>query len=291
MKITHPVPFALAIGLAYGFSRGAAAAPETSAPIDLGGVWKFNRELSDNPGQKMMEAMRNAGNFGGRGRGGPGGGGGGMGGPGGGGGRGGGGRGGGGGEQGGPGGGAGRGGRGPGGAGGGMMGGEPPLDGAPEGDRPQEPGVEGQGGQGPRGEGQGGQRPPQPQRDSEGGGDNDAGARRRGRGMGPVPSRQFKIEQEGDNLAFRTEGNLRLLHSDGQKRAKEGDGGRQDVTARFIKGALVIETKAERGGKRKETYTLREDKKLQIDFDIEGSGPMPGMRFKLVYDAATPPLV
>ena len=172
-----------------------------------------------------------------------------------------------------------------------MMGGEPPLDGAPDGDRPPETSVEdqGRGGRPPRGQGEGENRPPRRQRGSEDGVGDDATARRTRRAMGPIPSPEFKIEQEGDSLAFRTENNLRLLHSDGQKRAKEGEAGRQDVTARVVKGALVIETKGDRGGKRKETYTLREDKKLQIDFDIEGSGPMPGVKFKLVYDAATPP--
>ena len=102
--------------------------------------------------------------------------------------------------------------------------------------------------------------------------------------MGPIPSPQFTIEQDGDNLAFRTENNLRLLHTDGQKRKKEGDAGRFEVVARFQKGALLIESHPERGAKRKETYTLLPDGKLQIDFDIEGNGPMPGAKFKLVYD-------
>ena len=101
---------------------------------------------------------------------------------------------------------------------------------------------------------------------------------------GPTPSPEFQIDQEGDNLAFRTSENLRLLHSDGAKYKKEGAFGKQDVTAKFVKGTLVIETKGERGGKRKETYTLREDKRLQIDFETEGSGRMPGVKFKLVYD-------
>ena len=43
------------------------------------------------------------------------------------------------------------------------------------------------------------------------------------------------------------------------------------------------------GGRRKETYTLLPDGKLQVDFDIEGSGPVPGVKFKLVYDAAPAP--
>lgn len=105
---------------------------------------------------------------------------------------------------------------------------------------------------------------------------------------GPVASPQFQIDQEGDNLTFRTERNLRLLHSDGEKRKKEGEMGKQEIVAKFVKNSLVIETKREQGGKRKETYTLREDRTLQIDFDIEGSGRMPGVKFKLVYDAAPP---
>jgi hypothetical protein len=101
-----------------------------------------------------------------------------------------------------------------------------------------------------------------------------------------VPSPLFHIEQDGDNIAFRTDANLRLLHSDGQKRKRENGAGKQEVTARFIKGSLVVETKGEQGSKRKETYTLREDRKLEVTFDISGSGRTPGLKFKLVYDAA-----
>lgn len=250
--------FALAIfGLVGTLGASDAAATDPKAPPRLGGTWKLNKELSENPGQKLMEAMRSAGGPGERGMGGPGGGGGGMGGRTGGGGgmgQGGGGRGGG---MGGPGGrGAGGPGR-PGGVGGGMWGGEPPLDGAPAADRPQE--GEPRDGQGPR---------------------------RPRAGMGPIPSPQFTIEQEGENLAFRTDNNLRILRSDGQKRKKEGEDGKVEVTAKFMKSALVVESRPEMGGKRKETYTLRPDGKLEIDFEIDGSGPMPGLKFKLVYDAA-----
>ncbi len=107
--------------------------------------------------------------------------------------------------------------------------------------------------------------------------------------MGLAASPEFVIEQEGDNLAFRTESNLRLLHSDGQKRKKEDAAGKLDVVARFLKGSLVIESRPEMGGKRKETYSIEPDGKLHIDFDIESSGPMPGLKFKLVYDPASGP--
>jgi hypothetical protein len=132
-----------------------------------------------------------------------------------------------------------------------MWGDEPPLDGTPGGDRPAE---------GEASEGQERRRP-------------------RG-GMGPIPAPRFTIEQDGDSLAYRTESNLRVLRSDGQKRKKEGAGGETEVTTKVVKGALVIETKAETGGKRKETYTLRPDGKLGIEFEVEGSGPMPGLKFK-----------
>ena len=277
--------------LVFGFvaALGIAAAPaaeQAPAPLKLGGVWKLNKELSEDPGRKMMDAMRNAGGRGGGmggpggGMGGPGGGGmgpgggGGMGEPGGGGGmggRGGGGMGGGGMRGGGPG---GPGGRPRGGPGAGFMGGEPPLDGTPQGPPP---------GAAPRGEGKSEERQDQ-------GGSPDRrdqnGQRPRG-AMGPVPSPQFTIEQEGDSLAFRTESNLRVLRSDGQKRKKEVAAGEIEVVAKVVKGALVVESKPEMGGKRKETYTLRPDGKLQIDFDFPGSGPMPGLKFKLVYDSAT----
>jgi len=88
---------------------------------------------------------------------------------------------------------------------------------------------------------------------------------------------------------MRTENNLRLLHTDGEKRKKEGEAGRLEVVAKFVKGALVIESRPEAGGKRKETYTLQADGKLRIDFDFEGSGPLPGLKFKLVYEAAPAP--
>lgn len=228
-----------------------AAATNPPAPPQLSGTWKLNKELSESPGQKLTEAMR-AGGQGGRGMGGQGGGGG-MGGRGGGGM----GQGGGGGRGGRMGGSGGRGAGGPGGARGGIWGGEPPLDGTPGADRPQE---------GEPGDGQGQRRP-------------------RG-GMGPIPSPQFTIEQEGENLAFRTENNLRILRCDGEKRKKEGEAGKLEVNAKFVKGALVIESRPEMGGKRKETYTLRPDGKLEIDFEIDGSGPMPDLRFKLIYEAA-----
>lgn len=129
---------ALALGLFAGLSAASTRSLEpAAAPVKLAGTWTLNKELSDNPGQKMMEGMRGAGGPGGR-EGRPEGGGGGMGNPGGGGG-GMGGRGGGGGGMGGrPGGGGGMGG--PGGrgrGGGGFFGGEPPLDGTPGQDRPQ----------------------------------------------------------------------------------------------------------------------------------------------------------
>ena len=107
--------------------------------------------------------------------------------------------------------------------------------------------------------------------------------------MGMAPSSEFTIDQEGDTLAFRTESNLRLLHTDGTKRKKEGEAGKFEVVAKFVKGTLVIESRPEAGGKRKETYTLQGDGALRIDFDFEGSGRMPGLKFKLVYDAAPAP--
>jgi hypothetical protein len=289
MKITYPLAGAVSLGLVFGFTHGSSFASDTATPIKLAGVWKLNKELSDNPRAKMMEAMRERGGAGGgRGMGGQGGGGvGGGGGMGGGGGRGGGGGGRGGGGMAGGGGGRGagaggggmeRGGRGGPGTmgGGGMMGGEPPLDGAPDGDRPE--------GVGPRGQGASGERPQGPPPDQA---ENGGPGGRRGRGgMGPFPSPQFTIEQEGDNLAFRTENNLRLLHSDGQKRKKEGETGPFEVVTRFTKGTLLIESKSEMGGKRKENYTLLPDGKLQIDIDLEGAGRMPPVKFKLVYEAA-----
>ena len=244
----------VAVGI---LSLAAAWGGAAEAPPKLAGKWKLSVEASDDPGRKLMEAMRGAG------PGGPGGPGGGMRGPGG---------------AGGPGGGMGGGGRGqrpdgggsggPGGRGGprpggggpaGFFGGEPPLEGAPRREERED-------GQRPEREG-----PPR-----------DANGPRRGGPLAPSP--EFTIDQEGDNLAFRTESNLRLLHSDGQKRKKEGDFGKSEVTARIVKGALVIETRAESGGKRKETYTLETPTRLRIDFELEAGG-RDTVRFKLVYDA------
>lgn len=258
MNAIQHAPHLLALALGAGLlATGSRAAEPPQAPLKLAGTWKLNKGLSEDPARKMMEGMRAGGGSehggrpgGGGGMGGPGGGGGGMGGPGGGGGgMGGGGREGSGGGMGGPG-----GGRGPGRPGGaGYFGGEPPLDGAPGEERPH-------------------------------------GERTQGQGRNPLaPSSEFTIDQEGDNLAFRTENNLRLLHTDGEKRKKEGEAGRLEVVAKFVKGALVIESRPETGGKRRETYTLQADGKLQIDFDFEGSGPMPALKFKLVYDAAQAP--
>lgn len=283
----HKISASLVLGFVAALGIAAApAADQPSTPLKLGGTWKLNKELSEDPGRKMMEAMRNAGGRGGGDQGmGPGGGGmggsgggGGMGGRGGGGmgGRGEGGMGGGGmrGGAGGAGGPGGPGGRPRGGPGGAFMGGEPPLDGAPQG--PPQGGA-------PRADGD----EPQNQGGSAEGRDP-SGRRPRG-AMGPVPSPEFTIEQEGSSLAFRTENNLRVLRSDGQKRKKEGMAGEVEVVAKVLKGALVVESKPEMGGKRKETYTLRPDGRLQIDFDFAGSGPMPGLKFKLVYDSATAP--
>ena len=263
-------PFAL--GLLLACSASSSRAGETpQAPVSLAGKWKLNHELSDNPALKMMEAMRGgegAGRSGPGGMGGRGGGGGGMGGPGG--------RGGAGGMGGrGSGGAGGPGGRGPGGRGeGGFMGDEPPFDGAAGGNQQQagdEPG------------GHGGDQASAGRPLRRDGSDPGAGPRRP---PGFAASPEFTIEQEGDNLAFRTEANLRLLHSDGSKRKREGTMGKVELTARFVKGSLVIESKPEMGGKRKEIYTLQPDGRLQVDVDMEGAGPMPSVKFKLVYDAA-----
>ena len=238
MNPTHAPSVSLALGLLIGLGAASSRASEPPpASVKLAGTWKLNRERSDDPSRKMMEAMRNGDSPTGRGR--PGGGG-----MGGGGGTGGGGRGGAGsGGMGSP------GGRGPGGRGGpggaGFFGGEPPLDGTPDEDR--------------------------------------SGVTRRA--MVLTASPEFVIEQEGDNLTFRTESNLRLLHSDGKKRKKEGASGKLDVVARFLKGSLVIESRPEMGGKRKETYTLQPDGKLQVEFEFDGSGATPDVKFRLVYDA------
>jgi len=259
MNAIRTAPHLLALALAAGLlATSSRAAEPPQAPLKLAGTWKLNKGLSDDPARKMMEGMRAAG---GSEHGGRPGGGGGMGGPGG----------GGGGGMGGPGGGGGMGG--PGGGGGGGMGGGGGREGS--GGGMGGPG----GGRGPGRPGGGGFFGGEPPLDG-------APGEERPR-LSPSP--EFSIDQEGDNLAFRTENNLRLLHTDGEKRKKEGEAGKLEVIAKFVKGALVIESRPEAGGKRRETYTLQADGKLQIDFDFEGSGPMPGLKFKLVYEAAPTP--
>jgi hypothetical protein len=107
--------------------------------------------------------------------------------------------------------------------------------------------------------------------------------------MSLAPSPEFTIDQDGSNLAFRTENNLRLLHTDGEKWKKEVEAGRLEVVAKFVKGTLVIESRPEAGGKRREIYSRPSDGTLQIDFEVDGSGPLPGLKFKLVYEAAPAP--
>jgi hypothetical protein len=247
MNPMKTTPAPLALALAAGFLAASSRASEPpQPPVNLAGTWKLDKSRSDDPARKVMEAMRASG---GSERGERGGEGGGMGGSGGG------GRGGGGGGSMGGGGREGGGGRGPGSRGGSLFGGEPPLDGDAGEDRPGE-----------RAQAQDG---------------------RRSRGpMGLAPSLEFMIDQDGDNLAFRTEGNLRLLHTDGEKRKKETDAGRLEVVAKFVKGTLVIESRPEAGGKRREIYSRPSDRTLQVDFEFEGSGPMPGLKFSLVYEAA-----
>jgi len=237
----------LALALAVGLLATSSRASEPpQAPVNLAGTWRLDKSLSDDPARKVMEAMR-AGGGGERGER-PRGEGGGMGGSGGG------GRGGAGGGS--MGGGREGGGRGPGGHGGSFFGGEPPLDGDASEDRPPAERAPGQDGRGPRGP------------------------------MGLAPSLEFTIDQDGDNLAFRTENNLRLLHTDGEKRKKEGDFGRLEVVAKFVKGTLVIESRPEAGGKRREIYSRPSQNRLQVDFEFEASGPVAGVKFKLVYEAA-----
>jgi len=278
MKPIQTASLSLALGLFAGLAAASNRASDPpQAPVKLSGTWKLNKDLSDDPAQKMRELRSASGSERGGGGGGMGGhGGGGMGGHGGGGGGGMGGR-----CGGGYGGGRGGGGQRAGGGSGtsgeqhrggsGFMGGEPPLDGGAGEDRPNGQSQPGQG----TDPGAGGPPP-----------DQEAHSQRR---PTLAPSPQFAIEQEDNVMVFRTPANLRLVNSDGEKQKKEDAAGKVEVTAKFLKGSLVIETKAETGGKRKETYTILQDGKLQADFDFEGFGQMPALKFKLIYDAAPAP--
>jgi len=238
-----------AIGLLIAGSLvGVASGREAVSKPDLAGRWVLNKEKSDDPAKKMMDAMTSnrggsGGGMGGRG-GGMGGRGGGMGGRGG--------FGGGGMRGGGTG---NRGGR-PGEAGGPGWTSEPPLDGETSPTADAKP-AEGQQAQGE-----------QPQ------------ARRRPRG--PVPSAKLEIEQQAEQVTLKSPTHVRTILVDAQTHDQEG--ALTSVTARFKNGALEVRSKGERGG-RVERYSVKEGR-LVIEFENEGMGPRPGYKFRLVYDRA-----
>lgn len=101
---------------------------------------------------------------------------------------------------------------------------------------------------------------------------------------GPVPSPQFVIEEHEGVLIFSTERGSRRLRADGLKHKKDGaDGRARQVVARWHEGRLEVKTGGLRGAM-KERYRLREDGRLQIDFELGGGqGPMPAVKFRLVY--------
>ena len=74
MNPTHAPSASLMLGLLIGWGAASSRASEPPpASVKLAGTWKLNRERSDDPSRKMMEAMRNGDRSTGRGR--PGGGG------------------------------------------------------------------------------------------------------------------------------------------------------------------------------------------------------------------------
>ncbi|MCM2255374.1 MAG: hypothetical protein NDJ94_06845 [Vicinamibacteria bacterium] len=101
---------------------------------------------------------------------------------------------------------------------------------------------------------------------------------------GPVPSPQFVIEEHEGALIFSTERGSRRLRADGQKHKRDGaDGRAREVVARWHEGGLEVKTGGLRGAM-KERYRLREDGRLQVDFELGGGqGPMPAVKFRLVY--------
>ena len=229
---------------AAAWARAGAMKPE------LAGRWVLNKEKSDDPARKILEAMSSnrgsvgGGGFGGAGMGGRGGfggarGGGGMGG------------------RGGYGGGGNRGGGnrggGPGSANAAAWASEPPLDGeAPP--APETKPAEGQQAQG------------------------DQQARRRPRG--PIPSAKLEIEQQADSVTLKSPSHRRTFLVDAQTHDQEG--ALTNVTARFKSGALEVESKGEHGT-RIEKYSVK-DGRLVIEFENQGSGQRPGFKFHLVYD-------
>lgn len=214
------------------------------APPAITGPWVLDAEHSDDPAAKLREARES---MRGHGRSGEAGG------------------------RSGPGGmgGGGRGGRGgiggPGGMGGGRAGGR------------SGPGGPGDRGTGPEGESFG-QPPLDGVRPRASGAEVEAGPR------GPVPSPQFVIEEHEGALIFSTERGSRRLRADGVKRKKDDAGERaREVVARWHEGSLEVKTGGLRGAT-KERYRLREDGRLQIDFELGGGqGPMPAVKFRLVY--------
>lgn len=105
-----------------------------------------------------------------------------------------------------------------------------------------------------------------------------------GRRRGPVASPRLTIDQDGDLVILKTEHNERLLQADGQGHDSQGPRGTVRLVVRWKKGALEAETKGERGGRRVERYRIDEDGRLGVEFDVEGAGPRPGYKFRLVYD-------
>lgn len=117
---------------------------------------------------------------------------------------------------------------------------------------------------------------------------DEAGRDDAGRGgrspRGPVPSPRLTIDQDGDFVSLRSDDNERAFQANGKSQRQDGPRGPIQVTARWRKGALEVESKGERGGARTERYTIDPDGRLRIDYETSGSGPMPGFKFRLVYD-------
>jgi hypothetical protein len=108
------------------------------------------------------------------------------------------------------------------------------------------------------------------------------GPSERRRPRGPVPTRILEIRADGELIQLLGDRGERTILADGKSHPKDGPFP-MNIAARWKKSGLEVETKSERGGGRVERYALKNDQ-LAVEFESAAMGPMPGYKFRLVYD-------
>jgi len=85
---------------------------------------------------------------------------------------------------------------------------------------------------------------------------------------------------------MRGQGGLRILRPDGRKQAREGPGGEPlEIQAEWREGALVVESKSERGMTTTETYALAQGgQALVVSLRLEGGPFGEPLIFRTHYD-------